>query len=330
MGLRRPNRQHNDMQQLYLFKLQPAPKARYGGHEGYLPKKHWLKRAVTAAVRDPQFWCRPAPGVWGFTPPMLKAVKHWAIAFKLLEPQGKNEYYNVSEFARKLLLDDGADPYLEDPQSEWLLHWNLLREPCYLKTWQWFFSQFYALEFDPDYALRQYVEFVRGTEDTIAEATLAADLKTLYKLYLPTLEPRLEDQLTALFTDLTLLRTLTVGDKPHAQTEIRKQVGLKAGLSHEVLLYGCLQYAQQRHGTDSRSIALKTLLYEPHSPGLVFLVSQSQLEAVLDSLCRQFTWLHLSASADLYNLSWDLKLTECLQQVWSRLHRLELTSTREN
>ncbi|MBD2077215.1 DUF4007 family protein [Phormidium sp. FACHB-592] len=68
------------------------------------------------------------------------AAKHWAIAFKLLEPQGEGKYYNVSEFARKLLLDDGSDPYLEDPQSQWLLHWNLLREPCYLKTWQWFFT----------------------------------------------------------------------------------------------------------------------------------------------------------------------------------------------
>jgi len=307
------------MQQFYLFKQ--VPKARYGGHEGLLPKKHWLKRAVTSAVRDPHFWCQPQPGLWGLTPTMLKAVKHWAIAFKLLEPQGQNQYYKVSDFARALLFDDGADPYLEDPQSQWLLHWQLLREPCYLKTWQWFFNQFYLTEFEPESALQQYVEYVHNVGDTIAESTLAADLKCLYKLYLDSHEGHLEDQLTALFTDLTLL----CGDatKGSHKDGLRKRIGLKE-LSPEALLYACLEYTQQRHGK-TQLIDLKELLYTPNSPGLVFWVSQYQLEGVLDKLCSQCSWLHLNACADLNQLAWDLPTTECLQAVWQSLYRLEPT-----
>ena len=310
------------MQQLYLFKQ--VPKARYGGHEGLLPKKHWLKRAVTSAVRDPHFWCQPQPGKWGLTPTMLKAVKHWAIAFKLLEPQGQGQYYKVSDFARALLLDNGADPYLEDPQSQWLLHWQLLRAPCYLNTWQWFFNQFYLTEFEPEYALQQYVEYVQTTEDTVAESTLAADLKCLYRLYLDSNEKYEEDQLTALFTDLCLLRnSFTTNERK--QGELRKRIGLKE-VSPAVLLYACLEYAQQRYG-QTQLIALKDLLYSPNSPGLVFWVSQYQLEGVLDKLCTQFDWLHLNACADLNQLVWDLPTTKCLQAVWRRLYGLETTET---
>jgi hypothetical protein len=302
------------MRQLYLFKQ--APKARYGGHEGLLPKKHWLKRAVTAAVRDPHFWCQPETLSWGLTPTMLKAAKHWAIAFKLLEPQGDGKYYNVSEFARKLLLDDGSDPYLEDPQSQWLLHWNLLREPCYLKTWQWFFNRFYLTEFDPEYALGQYVEYVCNAGDTVAESTLAADLKCLYRLYGGNAEALLEDQLMTLFSDLSLLRDSSGGAKGKHQTvAYRKRVGLKLELKAEVLLYACLEYAQQRYGK-VQLIELKELLYQPNSPGVVFWLSQYQLEGVLDQLCNQFKWLHRNSSADLNQLSWDCSTAGGLESVW--------------
>lgn len=305
------------MQQLYLFKQ--VPKARYGGHEGLLPRKHWLKRAVTSAVRDPHFWCQPQPGTWGLTPTMLKAVKHWAIAFKLLEPQGGGKYYKVSDFARALLLDDGADPYLEDPQSQWLLHWQLLRTPCYLNTWQWFFNQFYLTEFEPEYTLQQYIAYVQQAKDSVAESTLAADLKCLYKLYLDTTEGHLEDQLTALFTDLTLLRS---DETNHKLSTLRKRIGLKE-VSPEVLLYACLQHTQQKNGNGkTQLINLKELLYTPNCPGLLFWVSQYQLEEVLDTLCRQFPWLHLSACADLNQLAWDLPTTECLKAVWRHLYRL--------
>ena len=310
------------MQQLYLFKQ--VPKARYGGHEGLLPKKHWLKRAVTSAVSDPHFWCQPQPGTWGLTPTMLKAVKHWAIAFKFLEPQGQGKYYRVSDLARRLLLDDGADPYLEDTQSQWLLHWNLLREPCYLQTWQWFFNHFFLTEFAPEYALQQYVAYVRHTGDTVAESTLAADLKCLYKLYLDDTEGFLEDQLTAVFTDLSLLRRDETKDS-HQPVELRKRIGLKE-ISPDVLLYACLEYTQQRYGK-TQLIALKELLYTPNSPGLVFWVSQYQLEGAFDLLCQQFQWLHHNTCGELNQLSWDLPTAVCLGFVWQRLFQLEATNT---
>lgn len=307
------------MQQLFLFKQ--VPKARYGGHENYLPKKHWLKRAVTAASRNPHFWCQPPLGTWGLTPTMLKAVKHWTIAFKLLEPQGQGQYYKVSDFARALLFDDGADPYLEDPQSQWLLHWRLLQEPCYLKTWQWFFNHFFLTEFTPEYALQQYVKHVQNTDDTVAESTLAADLKCLYKLYGENNGAHLEDQLTALFSDLCLLSETLLSPK---QTELRKRVGLKE-ISPNVLLYACLEYAQQRDGKTQR-IALKELLYTPHSPGQVFWVSQYQFEGVLDRLCAQYPWLHFDDCAELTALVWDCSTTECLQAVWQQLYSLEVAN----
>ncbi|MBD2077216.1 DUF4007 family protein [Phormidium sp. FACHB-592] len=185
--------------------------------------------------------------------------------------------------------------------------------------------QFYSTEFDPEYASRQYVEYMRNAGDTVAESALAADLQCLYNLYLDSKEGHLEDQLMALFTDLSLLRDSSGGTKGNHQTIVlKKRLGLKPELSAEVLLYACLEYTQQSYGK-VQLIALKELLYAPNSPGLVFWIGQYQLEGVIDQWCRQFKWLHHSASADLNQLSWDLPTAECLQVVWRKLYRLETT-----
>ena len=46
----------------------------------------------------------------------------------------------VSEFGQFLLSASGRDPYLEDPATLWLLHWQLLSHPTKCSTWKWAFS----------------------------------------------------------------------------------------------------------------------------------------------------------------------------------------------
>ena len=46
-----------------------------------------------------------------------------------------------------LLADDGLDPYLEDPATLWLLHWQIASNRSRATTWFWTFSHFHEPEF---------------------------------------------------------------------------------------------------------------------------------------------------------------------------------------
>jgi len=78
-----------------------------------------------------------APIVFGVGKNMVKAIRYWCIAFRIIEESKDNgKYvYKPTAFAEKLLKNDGWDPFLEDPASLWLLHWNLFKSPCYAPAW---------------------------------------------------------------------------------------------------------------------------------------------------------------------------------------------------
>ena len=52
-----------------------------------------------------------------------------------------------TELGTLLLADDGLDPYLEDPATLWLLHWQIASNRGRATTWFWAFSYFHEPEF---------------------------------------------------------------------------------------------------------------------------------------------------------------------------------------
>jgi hypothetical protein len=63
------------------------------------------------------------------------------MAFHIIEPDIESGLrrlgcpMRVTRFGKALLSDDGWDPFLEDPASLWLLHWQLFTAPISATTW---------------------------------------------------------------------------------------------------------------------------------------------------------------------------------------------------
>ena len=125
-------------------KLKDIAESSFSRHETFHPRFGWLHksyRALTDPALGADLFLREnatvQPRAWNN---MVNAIRFWSYAFKLTIEYPKDtssRAYVASPTweARWLLDEDGADPYLEDTASLWLLHWWLLARPCYVPTW---------------------------------------------------------------------------------------------------------------------------------------------------------------------------------------------------
>ncbi len=117
---------------LDIPKHQNQLKPIFARHETFHPRFGWLKKGFDRARNNSRiFLAEDAPVLLGVGKNMVRSIRYWCEAFKLLEDD------QPTIFGEALLGDQGWDAYLEDPASLWLLHWKLLETPCLASAW-WF------------------------------------------------------------------------------------------------------------------------------------------------------------------------------------------------
>ena len=112
----------------------------FARHETFCPRYGWLKKGIDGVSTDAKVFERPdAIEILGVGKNMVRSIKFWCAAFKLIEPEedpGKTTGpLKPTDFAKRMFDDDGLDPYLEDPASLWLLHWRLFTPPIAAPAW---------------------------------------------------------------------------------------------------------------------------------------------------------------------------------------------------
>ncbi len=211
------------------------------------------------------FLAEDAPVRLGVGKNMVRSLRYWCRAFKLIDAQDQ-----PTQFGRRLLGEEGFDPYLEDPASLWLLHWKLLEDrddsPQQAAAWMLIFKRFARTEFTPD----ELVEFLgqevqRLDRKKCSESSLRKDVSCLLRMYAvqPTRKnTKGEEILDCPFTALGLIDGAADG------RQYGFRVGVKPTLPPEIIVYACLSYAAQKE--TAKTIALSALVYTPDSPGMVF------------------------------------------------------------
>ncbi|MBW4490416.1 MAG: DUF4007 family protein [Trichocoleus desertorum ATA4-8-CV12] len=266
----------------------------FARHETFHPRFGWLKKGFDCAIQDPRvFLNEGAPIQLGVGKNMVRSIRYWEQAFKLLQDD------QPTDFGQRLLADTGWDPFLEDSASLWLLHWQLLKLPCYATTWYFTFNLFRSVEFteqDLLVALENYYQKQQGLRT--ASSSFQKDVRCLLKMYVEQQSKSgfTEDSIDCPFTELGLLHT--AGD-----TRIYTfRVGTKRNLPPAVVVSACLEFAaQDRQGQGT--IAVSRLLYEAGSPGLAFKLSESALCNAIEQVAQQHEPISLSDTAGLIQFS---------------------------
>ncbi|MEV0584012.1 DUF4007 family protein [Nonomuraea sp. NPDC050310] len=299
----------------------------FARHETFAPRFGWLHKAYMQVKKDPSaFLADDAPVLFGVGKNMVNAMRYWSRAFKLTREHyptsgARSKYSFPTWEARWLLDDDGADPYLEENGSLWLLHWWLVSSrpgaKCWAPTW---YTAFHLAPFsrftvaDMTQVVTRHVNF--SYKESPAETSIGRDIECLTKMYARSAPEKAgspgsyEDLLACPFRDLDLLTFVGTRGKPEWQFTS----GARTTLPARVLTYACLDYAA-KFSRQANSISVARLANEPGSPGRAFRVRENEIVMALQKVAADHPQLNLTEAvgqrsltfaADPFVLAWEV------------------------
>ena len=251
----------------------------FSGHETFPLRYGWLKKAVdTIGIAEGKkdnvsvFTADDAIARFGVGKNMVASIRHWAIATGIVEEVSGRP--KITPLGRLLFDDDGLDPYMENPSTAWLIHWQLCSHPAKKTTWYWTFNHYPALSFERDGLVRSIVDLVKECEwPRASRATIKNDVACFIRTYLPRRPSGRASHEEALESPLTELGLIRVDENRHG---LRFGRGRKASLGSGVFCYAVSKF-WRTHSSRTRTLSFEALSHEPGCPGRVFQLDENDL-----------------------------------------------------
>jgi hypothetical protein len=261
----------------------PAVHHSFSGHETFPFRYPWLKKGFDAAQDGPGVFTRDeATTALGVGKNMVRSIRHWCLtAGVLAEDRDAGGSLRPTELGTLLLADDGLDPYLEDPATLWVLHWQIASNRARATTWFWAFSNFHEPEFTREAltsALFKWAQTLPGKP--VAEGSVRRDVEVFLRTYVRSRGSRgavTEDTLDCPLTELGLIT------QPGDGRAYRFQRGSQQGLPDGVLLFAVLRF-WEAFAPAAETLALHDLARQPGSPGRLFKIDESSLAERLEGI----------------------------------------------
>jgi hypothetical protein len=261
------------------------PRLSFSGHETFVFRHSWLKKAVDTVREDPEVFAKDSAIVTlGVGKNMVRSIRHWGLATCVLaeEPKSRGTRLAVSDFGRMVLGASGFDPYLEDPFTLWLLHWNIQRQHQRCTTWHLVFNSYPSAEFTRA-SLAQFVldEARRADAAGLAENSLKRDVEVFLRTYVGSSDMRGtglgEDAFDCPLSELGLIEARQGSDLYQLQRNPKPTLGDYAFLYALVDFWNGISQAQQ-------TLAFSEIAYRKGSPGTVFRLDENSIADRLERL----------------------------------------------
>lgn len=279
----------NDMSiQFELFHLEKITKYSFSGHGNFYCRNLWLKKAYDFLKEGGEFCNKDALLRLGVGHSMVNSIKFWASAFGITQEDGV-----ISELGEFLFSEEGADPYLEDLNSLWLLHYHLVKKGK-ASIYQLFFNDIKdgRRELSECKIKRDLLYKIAKDKQTMpSDIVLINDIRVLKNTYLANKKSEnIEDDFMGLLHDLNLF-----------ETNITKKIIIenseKNSISEEVFLYSILDCFKSRN-----SISVEEIISEKNSPGVVFCMSEEGVLIKLKKTVEKFSDIVLTKNAGVREL----------------------------
>ena len=257
-----------------------APVASFSRHETFHLRYGWLKKGYDAIVRDPHAFTRDDATVrLGVGKNMVRSIRFWGLAAKVYSADKKTKTARPTEMGRALLDDaDGMDPYLERPDTLWILHWLVFAPPCLLPAWWVLVNDALAgsVVVATDDMRRRVRDAVESVDAWRRPSPRSVDKD--FDVFVHTYSSRrgrdmVEDYLDCPFRSLHVLRQGT-------RDEMRFVQGPKPGLSQLAAAFACLDFAD-RSGAAGRTASVHRLAMEAGSPGRALRLDEADMADLL-------------------------------------------------
>ena len=271
----------------------------FSGHESFQCRYLWLKKGYDFVNKKKSFNNDDAVVELGVGKNMVSSIRFWMKAFNLLTPADQ-----LTDFAHKLLSDDGYDPYMEDEGTLWLLHYQLVKKG-FASTYSIVFNELRRekIEFTKD----NFISYINRKSETekIAQTsknTLYEDFKVLTKMYLRIEENNKdkEDSYTGLLTELGLIKCLKKGAEEFFIIENSE----RTEIPDEIILYAILD-----NENFDLSLSLNTIEQNNNSVATVFAINKPGLQAKIENLTIKFPNMVFNDQAGIKEIQFKKKPT---------------------
>jgi hypothetical protein len=263
----------------------PPARLSFSGHETFVFRHSWLKKAVDAVSEDPEVFTRDSAIVTlGVGKNMVRSIRHWGLATGILaeEPKSRGTRLLVSEFGGMVMGPAGCDPYLEDPNTLWLLHWNILRQDQRCTTWHYVFNSFPSVEFTRASLTQFVLDAARRDEARgLTENSIRRDAEVFLRAYVGSSDTRGtelgEDAFDCPLSELGLIEARQGSDLYQLQRSPKPTLSDYAFLYALIDFWNGISHAQ-------KTLAFSEIAFRKGSPGTVFRLDENSIADRLEQL----------------------------------------------
>lgn len=172
---------------------------RFGGHETFTLREGWLVKGINLILQDPKafFDKNDLANALGVGVNMGKSIEHWLLATKLVI---KNPLPIAREKGAKYELTDVAkvihkyDPYMTQEETWWVLHMNMVQNPDFAATWDWFFNDYGEAKFDKVRLIQKLLEREKASnKKTPSRNTIERDVTCFLNTYAQSIPREIKD-----------------------------------------------------------------------------------------------------------------------------------------
>lgn len=275
-------------------------KFKFSGHDTFIVRTFWPKKGYDFIKNGGNFNAEDAVIDLGVGKNMVSSINFWMKALGLVDEKS-NE---LTEIANFLLNDKGADPFLEDIGTIWLLHYYLVKTN-YSSIYNLVFNEFRKER--SVFNKKQLTAFIKrkfAEEDdsSFNPNTIKNDISVFLRQYrkvdFQTVAKNFEDEISSLMIELELI-TSTIEEEVKEGVNKKEKVEwfylhgeIRNNLPPAILLFSILDNFE-----GDKTIALKRLQIEANSPGLIFLLHKEALYNQLKEIENLYPGIIISETA---------------------------------
>ena len=274
----------------------------FGRHESFHFRSCWLSKGYSGIHRDPilTFDADRGTVALGVGKNMVFSIRYWLRASRMISEAGSE----ATELGRFLLDPErGADSFLEDEGTLWLIHWLIASNSAFATTISWFFNKFQKPRFNQQELRAALGAFVQSSVESHrrpAATTQRTDVSVLTRTYAgPRGASPAEEMLDSPLAELGLM--LDMGKNNYQSLFVARP-----GLPCEILGFALLELLASRGVSN---LPLEDLLQSADdfvAPGTIFRLTEAGLMTKLEELTRAYPQV------------FDLRETAGLRQLFLR------------
>ena len=230
---------------------------------------------------------------------MVSSIRHWCRASRLIEERTSQPKqltmhlgeqgagYQRGQFAptdlgKAIFHKDGFDPYLDDPATLWLIHWQIATNTNQATAWYWAFNVLRGNRFTPPIFAREVYKWAQQQKQSmrpVSDNTLQRDVNCFIRTYCQSRQSDgvVEETFACPLVELNLIAELPDSDGYEFQR------GSKETLPIEVVVWTLDAFWKSR-SFSREALSFSDVMYAPSSPGRVFRLDENTMTTYLEKL----------------------------------------------